>query len=420
MQQIYCLRLEPCACTMVARSRQKICAAALPNSQLLNHFRYILFLYVMGINANAFFRENSFLWFWVKPLYCAQYRYKRMQHKQINLALVGATGAVGAEVLNVLDKRRFPLGELRCIASARSVGKTVYFQGKEFPVLPLTEESFIDCDIAIFSAGSKISKEWAPKAAAMGVKVVDNSSAFRMDPSVPLIIPEINSHALREEHQIVACPNCSTAILLMAIAPLHRQFKIRRIVAATYQAASGAGFRAMKELEEETLARLENRPYTRTVMPHPYAFNLFPHNSALNAEGYADEEIKMLEESRKILEDDALWVHATCVRVPVLRAHSEALNITFDQDVSIEALYEVLRSAPGLTVLEDRALNRFPMPSDATGQDNVFCGRLRKDPSFPHTFDLWVVGDQLLKGAALNAVQIAELLGSVPYYDKNH
>jgi len=333
-----------------------------------------------------------------------------------NVAIVGATGAVGKELLSVLERRNFPIRELHCFASARSSGRQLFFRNKPVTVKPLSDEALQGIDIAIFSAGSKVSREWVPKAVSRGIRVVDNSSAFRMEPSVPLIIPEINSHALKEHSLLAASPNCSATIMLMAAAPLHRHFKIKRIVAATYQAASGAGFQAMKELQAETLAHLQNRPFLeRTVMPHPYAFNLFPHNSPLNAEGYAEEEIKMLEETRKILEDDQIWVNATCVRVPVLRAHAEALNITFDGPVSVAEAYSVLKNAPGLCIMEDRQNNRFPMPSDVSGQDNVFCGRLRKDPSFPNTLDLWVVGDQLLKGAALNAVQIAELY---PVYAK--
>jgi aspartate-semialdehyde dehydrogenase len=327
----------------------------------------------------------------------------------MNIAIVGATGAVGKELLTVLEKREFPLKNLYCFASSSSAGKEVLFRNRPIPIQPLSSDAFKGIDIAIFCAGSAVSRQWIPIAVNAGAKVVDNSSAFRMDADVPLIIPEINPHALHEHHSIASSPNCSSTIMLMAVAPLHRRFKIVRIVAATYQAASGAGHLAMKELKEETLAHLEKRTYVRTVMPHPYAFNLFPHNSPLNEEGYVDEEIKMLQESRKILEDDHIWINATCVRVPVLRAHSEALNITFSQPVSVEEAYEVLREAPGLCILEDRSLNRFPMPCDASGQDPVFCGRLRKDPSFPNTLDLWVVGDQLLKGAALNAVQIAEL-----------
>jgi aspartate-semialdehyde dehydrogenase len=330
--------------------------------------------------------------------------------KPIKLAIVGATGAVGQELLQVLERRHLPISELRLFASSRSLGKKVVFRGEPISIQLLSEQGLEGIDIAIFSAGRKVAREWAPLAAKRGIRVIDNSSAFRMDVDVPLLIPEINSHVLRDEHLIISCPNCSTAIMLMAVAPLHRQFKIVRIVAATYQAASGAGFQAMKELEEETLAHLEKRPYKRTVMPHPYAFNLFSHNSPLDENGYVEEEIKMLYETRKILDDDQIWVNATCIRVPVLRAHSEALNITFSQPVNVEEAYDALKAAPGITILEDREHNRFPMPSDASGQDNVFCGRIRKDLSFPNTLDLWVVGDQLLKGAALNAIQIAELI----------
>lgn len=328
----------------------------------------------------------------------------------MKLAIVGSTGAVGKEMLKILEARAFPIDELRCFASPRSAGKEVIFRGRAIKIQPLSKDSFKGIDIALFSAGRKVSQEWAPIAVMQGAKAVDNSSAFRMDPNVPLIIPEINPDSLKAHHHIIACPNCSTAIMLMAAAPLHRRFKILRIYAATYQAASGAGFLAMQELKQETLAYLENRPFERSVMPHPYAFNLFTHNSPINEEGYAEEEVKMLEETRKILEDDQIQVNAMCVRVPVLRAHSEALNITFSQPVSVEEAYEVLKVAPGLKILDDKEHNRFPMPIDATGKDDVFCGRIRKDISLPNTLDLWVVGDQLLKGAALNAIQITELL----------
>ena len=265
-------------------------------------------------------------------------------------------------------------------------------------------------DIAIFSAGSAISRKWAQIAVDSGAIVVDNSSAFRMQEDVPLVIPEINPDALKNHRGIIASPNCSTTIMLMALAPLHAQFKIKRIVAATYQAASGAGALAMEELKKETHAFLEGRSFERKVIPHPYAFNLFTHNSPLLENGYVDEEIKMLQETRKILNDPAIWVNATCVRVPILRAHSEALNVSFTNPITAEQATAILRNAPGVCILEDRSCNRFAMPSDASGQDPIFCGRIREDLSFPNTLDLWVVGDQLLKGAALNAVQIAEQL----------
>lgn len=327
-----------------------------------------------------------------------------------SLALVGATGAVGQEILRVLEKRHFPLKELRCFASPKSEGKELLFRGEKGPVRSLSQGAFSGVDLALFCAGRIISQEWVPTALKEGALVIDNGSFFRLDPHVPLIIPEINPHALKEEHRLIASPNCSATIMLMALAPLHKKVRMKRIVVATYQAASGAGSRAMRELEEETRAHLEGRPFERTVMPHSYAFNLFPHNSPLDPSGYVEEEIKILKESQKILEDDKVKIHATCVRVPILRAHSEAVNVTFEGPLSVEEAYAILSRSPGVRILENRACNRFPMPKDASGQEAVFCGRIRKDPSCPNTLDFWVVGDQLLKGAALNAVQIAELV----------
>jgi aspartate-semialdehyde dehydrogenase len=335
-----------------------------------------------------------------------------MLKKPLHLAIVGATGAVGQEILNVLERRAFPLASLRCFASERSKGQTIQFREETIPTEVLAPGCFSGVDIALFSAGKTVSLKYAPEAVREGALVVDNSSAFRKDPSVPLVIPEINPHALKQHNGIVSCPNCSTIIMLMALGPLHRAFKIQRVVAATYQAASGAGAVAMRELEMETRAVLEGKTFERTVIPHPYAFNLFPHNSPMTDNGYVEEELKMLDETRKILEDPSIWVNATCVRVPVLRAHAEALNVTFCNPVTVSQAYEVLSQVPGLTILENWKENRFAMPVDASGQDTVFCGRIREDLSFPQTLDLWVVGDQLLKGAALNAVQIAELLGT--------
>lgn len=330
--------------------------------------------------------------------------------KSLHLAIVGATGAVGQEALTLLEKRNVPITSLRCFASARSVGKSVLFKQQLIPLEVLDRDAFRGIDIALFCAGGKISKEWAPLAVEAGAIVVDNSSNFRLDERVPLIIPEINAHALQKHHRLIASPNCSTTIMLMALAPLHRVVPIQRIVAATYQAASGAGMHAMQELREETHAHLDQRPFERTIMPFPYAFNLFTHNSALTESGYVEEELKMVNETRKILEDAEIRIHATCVRVPILRAHSETLNVTFHAPLSKEQAYEILGKAPGVTILEDRASNRFPMPIDASGNDAVLCGRIREDLSHPNTLDLWVVGDQLLKGAALNAIQIIELL----------
>lgn len=328
----------------------------------------------------------------------------------IRVAVVGATGAVGTEFLTLLAERDFPLAELRLLASARSAGKTIEFKGEKLKVEELTHDSFRGIDLVLSSPGAKVSREFMPSAVKAGAVVVDNTSCFRMQPDVPLVVPEVNPEDIFTHHGIIANPNCSTIIMVVPLWPLHKRFRIRRIVAATYQAASGAGATAMRELIEETRAFLEGRPYTRTVIPHQYAFNLFPHNSAMTDSGYCEEEVKMLNETRKIFHDEEIRVHATCVRVPVLRAHSEALNVEFAEDPSVEEVYEILRGAEGVEILEDRAANRWPMPIDASGKDPIFVGRVRKDRSQPRTIDLWVVGDQIRKGAALNAIQIAERL----------
>ncbi len=328
----------------------------------------------------------------------------------IKVAIMGATGAVGTELLGILAERKFPVGELRLLASARSAGKTLTYQGESIKIEELTHDSFKGVDLVLASAGGKISKEFAPSAVKAGAVVVDNTSHFRMHEDVPLVIPEINPEDIAKHKGIIANPNCSTIIMALPLFPLHRKFGIKRVVAATYQAASGAGAVAMDELVRETAAHIEGEPFQRSVIPHPYAFNLFPHNSPMTESGYCEEEIKMVKETRKIFHDDAIRVTATCVRVPVLRAHSEALNVEFSRDVSVEQAYEVLRKAEGVEVVEDRAQNRWPMPLDVTGKDPVLAGRVRKDQSQPNTLDIWVVGDQIRKGAALNAVQIAEKL----------
>lgn len=330
------------------------------------------------------------------------------------VAIVGATGAVGKEMLHLLKARGFSAENISCFASSRSVGSTVLFGETPLEIKALKPGCFQGIDFALFSAGKKISKEFAPQAVAEGALVVDNSSAFRMDPNVPLIVPEINAHTLQNHVGIFSCPNCIAAILLMPLAPLHRLFKIKRIVAATYQAASGAGATAMHELEQETRAVLTQQPFTRTVMPHPYAFNLFTHNAPMTPSGYNEEETKVIEECQKILEEPQLRIAITCIRVPVLRAHSIALNVEFEQCITAEKARGVLQNAPGIQLMEDWEQNRFPMPLDATGQEEVFVGRIREDRSNPNTLDLWVVGDQLLKGAALNTIQIMELLCPTP------
>jgi aspartate-semialdehyde dehydrogenase len=327
-----------------------------------------------------------------------------------HVAVVGATGAVGQEMLQVLQNRRFPVRKLTLLASARSKGKRMQFGEEAVEVQELRADSFQGVEVALFSAGGSRSKEFAPHAVKAGAVVIDNSSAFRMDPQVPLVVPEINPEAVKSHQGIIANPNCSTIAMVVPLNPLHKAFKVLRVHATTYQASSGAGAAAMEELLEGTRAKLENRPFEPKVMPYPYAFNLFPHNSALDADGYCEEETKMVRETHKIMGDPTIRINATCVRVPVLRAHSEALSIQFAQDVTPEAAYRVLKEAPGVEIFEDRAANRWATPLDASGRDPVLVGRIRRDKSQANTLDLWLVSDQLLKGAALNAVQIAELL----------
>lgn len=321
--------------------------------------------------------------------------------------LVGATGAVGQEILSLLEQRNFPLTHIRCFASPRSQGKFLFFRQEKIPLEILNENAFETDDLVFFCAGSSISKEWVPKALQAGAYVVDASSAFRKDPSIPLVIPEINGDLLNHAPSLVASPNCAATILLLPLYPLHRLFTVKRVVTSTYQAASGAGFSLMQELQEETRALLDNRPYTGSL-PFPYAFNLYPHNSALCESGYVEEENKIREETRKILNDETIQLSATCVRVPVLRAHCVSANVEFRNPFTLQAVYAVLQEMPGLKLFENREQNRFPTPVDATGKDEIFCGRIRIDPSQPNTLEFWAVGDQLRKGAALNAVQIAE------------
>ena len=328
----------------------------------------------------------------------------------IKVAIMGATGAVGTELLDILAERKFPISDLRLLASARSAGKTLKFQDDAIQVQELKHDSFNGIDLVLASAGGKLSKEYAPSAVKAGAIVVDNTSYFRMTEGVPLVIPEINPEDLAQHKGIIANPNCSTIIMALALWPLHKRFKAVRVVATTYQAASGAGAVAMDELVRETAAYLQGEDFRRTVIPHPYAFNLFPHNSPMTDTGYCEEEIKMVKETHKIFHDPSIRITATCVRVPVLRAHSEALNIEFAEDPSVDEIYAILNKAAGVEVMEDRGANRWAMPLDASGRDPVLVGRVRKDLSQPKTVDIWVVGDQIRKGAALNAVQIAETL----------
>ena len=329
------------------------------------------------------------------------------------VAVVGATGAVGVELMQCLEQRRFPLSNLRLFASARSAGKTLPFKGKRVTVEELTEDSFRGVDIALFSAGGAQSKRFAPAAVRHGAVVIDNSSAFRMDPDVPLVVPEINPEALREHKGIIANPNCSTIISITPLWPVHQVNRIHRMIVATYQAASGAGAAAMEELCESTRAYLDGREYKNTVLPHPYAFNLFSHNSKIDSSnGYNEEEIKVMRETHKIFGDSSIRIAATCVRVPVLRAHSIAINFECERPITPAQVRDIVKTAPGVKLVDDVERNYFPMPKDASGQDPILVGRIRQDLSDPsgRSIALFVAGDQLLKGAALNAVQIAELL----------
>ncbi len=329
-----------------------------------------------------------------------------------HLAIAGVTGAVGQEFLSILEERNFPFDTLKVLASSRSKGKTIPFKGKEYTVEELTKDSFKGIDIALFSAGGSRSKEFGPAAAQAGAVVVDNSSAFRMDPEVPLVVPEINPEAIRAHKGIIANPNCSTIIGIVPVWPLHQVNPVKRMIVSTYQAASGAGAAAMAELESQSREILDGKNPTCNAFPYQIAFNCFSHNSGLAPNGYNEEEMKMVKETRKIFNCPEIAITATCVRIPVMRAHCESINLEFTEPMTPEKVRELLADAPGVTVLDDREHNRFPMPIDASGKDDVLVGRIRQDESLPNNrgINLWVAGDQLRKGAALNAVQIAEKL----------
>lgn len=328
------------------------------------------------------------------------------------VAVLGATGIVGRELLELLEDRSFPLADLKLLASPRSAGQLIRFQGESLKVEVLSDRSFDNIDLVLASAGSSISQVWAARAVEAGAVVIDNSSAFRMDPQVPLVIPEVNPHAIAGHRGIIANPNCTTILMSMAVWPLHRIQPVRRIVAATYQSASGAGARAVAEVKAQAAAVLQGETPPTEVFPYPLAFNLFPHNSPLNQLGYCAEEMKMVNETRKIFGTNDLKITVTCIRVPVLRAHSEAINLEFFQPFDLIQAREILAKAPGVKLVEDWQANYFPMPVDASGRDEVLVGRIRQDISNPGGLELWLSGDQIRKGAALNAVQIAELLAA--------
>ena len=331
-------------------------------------------------------------------------------NKHPHVAVVGATGAVGVEMIKTLEKRNFPLSKLTLLASARSVGKTLKFKGQDITITELTKDSFKGIDIALFSAGGDISREFAPIAAAAGCVVVDNSSAFRQDESVPLVVPEINPEDVKLHKGIIANPNCTTAITLMALYPLHQAFGCKRIFAASYQAVSGTGAKAIEELKRQVEEVVAGKPVTKEVYPHQIAFNVLPHVDSFLPTGYTKEEMKMENEGRKIMHHANFRASVTCVRVPVYRSHSVAVNAEFDKPVTVEAARAVLKKAPGLDLIDEPENKKYPMPLFTSDKYNCEVGRIRLDCALDNGLAFWVSGDQLLKGAALNAVQIAEEL----------
>jgi aspartate-semialdehyde dehydrogenase len=329
-----------------------------------------------------------------------------------HVAIVGATGAVGQELLSILDERKFPISKLSLLASVRSAGRTLAFAGEDLGVQALTEHSFQGVDFALFSVSASISKAFAPAAVRAGAVVIDDSSAFRMDPQVPLVVTEVNPHALEQHQGIIAHPNCSTIPLVMILQPLHQRARIKRVVVATYQSVSGHGARAMQELDQQTRAMVTGQSPTVEVFPHQIAFNCLPQVDAFGELGYTGEEWKIAHETHKILADSTIRLSATSVRVPVYRCHCEAVNVETTRKLTAQEARELLATAPGVMVVDDPEKCQYPMPVTATGRDEVFVGRIREDPSHDRALNLWVVSDNLRKGAALNMVQIMELLGA--------
>ncbi len=325
----------------------------------------------------------------------------------MKVAVVGATGLVGTVMLKVLEERNFPVTTLIPVASEKSVGKKITFKGKEYSIVSMTEAISMKPAVAIFSAGGGTSRDWAPKFAEVGTVVIDNSSQWRMYPEIPLVVPEVNADVLKPEHKIIANPNCSTIQLVVAINPLHKQYKIKRLVVSTYQSVTGTGVKAVKQMHDERAGKEADRAY-----PHPIDMNCFPHGGTFLISGYTTEEQKLVDETRKIIGDSSIAVTSTVVRIPVVGGHSEAVNIEFHKDYNIAEVNKILRHSEGITVLDIPAQNIYPMPRFAEGKDDVFVGRIRRDDSQPNTLNLWCVSDNLRKGAATNAIQIAEYLSS--------
>jgi aspartate-semialdehyde dehydrogenase len=332
----------------------------------------------------------------------------------VNVAVVGATGAVGEEFIRILESRNFPVQELRLLASKRSAGKKMQFRGAEHTVQELTKHSFQGIKIALFSAGASISREYVPYAIESGAVCVDNSSAFRMDDDVPLVVPEVNPQEIAKHHGVIANPNCSTIQMVVALKPIHDAARIKRVVVSTYQAVSGAGLKAVDELQKETASILSGKEgFKRNLFPHQIAFNVLPQipqSNAFLSNGYTSEEMKMVDETKKIMGDASIRVTATTVRVPVIRCHSESVNVETEKKITAAEVKKLLSKAPGVTVLDDAANQLYPLATHATGKDDVFVGRIREDESIANGINLWIVSDNLRKGAALNAIQIAEML----------
>jgi len=324
------------------------------------------------------------------------------------VAIVGATGAVGGEMIEILEQRNFPVQELRLLASERSAGQTLSYQGNDITVQRLTDESFEGVDLGLFSPGASVSKRFAPVAVRTGVVVIDNTSAFRMEPNVPLVVPEVNPDFLESHQGIIANPNCSTIQMVVALKPIHDAVTIKRIVVSTYQAVSGTGKEAIQELEMQTRNIFTQRDLVCQVYPHQIAFNCLPHIDMFLENGYTKEEIKLVNETRKILDDDSIRITATTVRVPVFYSHSESVNIETEQHITPDEVRELLANAPGVKVIDDPAHNQYPLATEASGEDDTFVGRIRQDDSIDNGINMWIVADNLRKGAALNAVQIAE------------
>ena len=337
-----------------------------------------------------------------------------MADKKLNVAVAGATGVVGNQMLTCLEERNFPIADIKMLASARSAGKRITFRGETFVVSEMTEKSFQGVDVAFFSAGGSTSKKFAPHAAESGCVVIDNSSAWRMDPDIPLVVPEVNPHATAgyKKKNIIANPNCSTIQMVVALAPIHRRAKIKRIVVSTYQAVSGTGKAAVDELDAQTRAYVKDEEMHNKVYPHRIAFNCLPHIGPFLESGYTEEEMKMVNETRKILEDNTIAVSATTVRVPVFFGHSEAVNIETEKPISPDEVRSLLEKQPGVRLVDDPGRNMYPLAIDAAGQDMTLVGRIRQDRSVPNGIDMWIVADNIRKGAATNAIQIGEILAA--------